>query len=393
MTIRAHHWMAAGLLAACLHGALAVGLLYRHEERQGARQAGVGGLEISISMVSAAAGTDGATGISDDAGPRPAKPIEPANVSPVIPPIPDTSLPATLPEPLTDPQDAVPPEPVDMTSLAASLNPVLEARRVFAPGPPPPADPVLERLPDTNLTVPTPIPDVAQPQPMTEPSSTTPVEPDPVQTPVSVSTPVLRAVVVPSPPPELAAPVPVPRKKPVLPKPWPVTAPPSPPPVATVPSEPRTKPADSNRVVSHAPADPTATDPTEGAAAIQSRGRAAAGIQASRSDAATRAGGGRNVGTVKPDYVTKLRRWLERHKTYPRKAKRRRQQGVVLLAFSINRDGIVLDSRIEKGSGHDLLDRETTRMLERAQPLPRFPAEFTGNVIELIVPIRFSLSR
>lgn len=123
-----------------------------------------------------------------------------------------------------------------------------------------------------------------------------------------------------------------------------------------------------------------------------SQGRGATGEVADRSDETASAGGGEIVGTASPTYVTRIREWLERHKTYPKKAKRRRHQGVVLLAFSINRDGKVLAYEIEKVSGFESLDKATIKMLLSADPLPRFPDDMKGEILEFVLPVSFSLS-
>jgi protein TonB len=52
----------------------------------------------------------------------------------------------------------------------------------------------------------------------------------------------------------------------------------------------------------------------------------------------------------------------------------------------------VLSARIEKSSGVESLDQETLALIQRAQPLPKPPAEMPGNPIELVVPIEFSLT-
>ncbi len=52
-------------------------------------------------------------------------------------------------------------------------------------------------------------------------------------------------------------------------------------------------------------------------------------------------GGG--VPGPKPDYIALLQAWLERHKEYPRRARLRRQEGTVMLSFTMNREGSVLD--------------------------------------------------
>jgi periplasmic protein TonB len=125
--------------------------------------------------------------------------------------------------------------------------------------------------------------------------------------------------------------------------------------------------------------------------AYNSQGAVQNAPNANRADKATQQGGGRYVGKVNPDYITTLRRWLEKHKTYPKKAKRRRHQGVVYLALSVLRNGQIIKSHVKKGSGHKSLDLETIAMLERAKPLPKFPENMKGEVLRLVLPVQFSL--
>ncbi len=94
---------------------------------------------------------------------------------------------------------------------------------------------------------------------------------------------------------------------------------------------------------------------------------------------------------VSPDYLTRLQSWLERHKQYPTAAQRRRQQGTAMLYFVMDRDGRVLDYRIQQSTGHQLLDREIADMIQRAQPLPPMPEAMTQARLEVVVPVQFSL--
>lgn len=116
-----------------------------------------------------------------------------------------------------------------------------------------------------------------------------------------------------------------------------------------------------------------------------------AGTEA-RSDAGTASaaeGGGTPGATA--DYMAALRAWLERHKRYPRTAQLRRQEGVVLLSFVMDRNGRVLAHRLQQTSGHVALDREVEALIQRAQPLPPLPATMAQARLEVVVPIRFSL--
>jgi len=91
------------------------------------------------------------------------------------------------------------------------------------------------------------------------------------------------------------------------------------------------------------------------------------------------------------DYAATLLAWLEQYKEYPRRARLRRQQGTVLLYFMVDRQGQVLDYRIEKSSGYPALDEEVKKLIERAQPLPAMPDTMKKNSLALVVPVQYFL--
>jgi protein TonB len=82
---------------------------------------------------------------------------------------------------------------------------------------------------------------------------------------------------------------------------------------------------------------------------------------------------------------------LQRYKQYPSSATAAREEGVVSLGFSMDRNGHVLSRHIARSSGFADLDGEVLSMIQRAQPLPAFPPSMTQSRIDLTVPIRFSL--
>jgi protein TonB len=94
---------------------------------------------------------------------------------------------------------------------------------------------------------------------------------------------------------------------------------------------------------------------------------------------------------IDPSWQTLLFKQLQRFKSYPSGARARNEQGVVMLAFTVDRDGHVLSRQIVTGSGYPDLDAEVLTMIERAQPLPAFPASMTQAQQDFSVPIRFSL--
>jgi protein TonB len=78
---------------------------------------------------------------------------------------------------------------------------------------------------------------------------------------------------------------------------------------------------------------------------------------------------------------------LERHKRYPPQA--RGKVGEARLAFSIDRGGRVLTSRIVRSSGSPALDEEALALIKRAAPLPPPPAGVPDDRLSFVVPIRY----
>ena len=107
-------------------------------------------------------------------------------------------------------------------------------------------------------------------------------------------------------------------------------------------------------------------------------------------------GGGntRRAGGVRgrqASYVAALAAQVNRYKHYPMAARRARQEGTATLSLVILRDGTVKDFHVSKSSGWEALDAAVLRMLERAQPLPAFPASMTEEEIRVDFPVSFSL--
>ena len=81
---------------------------------------------------------------------------------------------------------------------------------------------------------------------------------------------------------------------------------------------------------------------------------------------------------------------LDKHRRYPAAALARRQQGVVFVRFTLDRQGRVLSARLEAPSGFAMLDREAAGLPKRASPVPKPPESVPGEVIELVVPVEFT---
>ncbi len=224
----------------------------------------------------------------------------------------------------------------------------------------------------------------------TPPAATEPAPPEQVTEapPVPVAEPVIPApsVVVaiaapPVPPVEIAEaqpapPLPRPRQKPRPPEPPHLT----PPAAATVAPPPRaveTAKPDREQVAREAPS----AAGTSGKSGTQDRPDAGS--------ANATAGGGTHGASA--DYMSYLLAWLQKHKEYPRSARRHRQQGTALLYFEMDRDGHIHAASLRQSSGYAVLDNEVRALIHRAEPLPPPPPEVTGDRIRLVVPVQFFL--
>jgi len=95
--------------------------------------------------------------------------------------------------------------------------------------------------------------------------------------------------------------------------------------------------------------------------------------------------------SLEQKYQAKLLTWLERYKHYPTIARRRGEQGVVVLRFVIDEDGNLLSHDLLEISMHESLNRAVKRMIKRATPLPPVPIQLRGrnSKYSYVLPIHF----
>ena len=91
------------------------------------------------------------------------------------------------------------------------------------------------------------------------------------------------------------------------------------------------------------------------------------------------------------DFQSQLLAHLNGLKRYPADARRQGKTGVVMVRFRIDRRGHLLNYRIEQGSGHAILDDETARLMQRAEPYPAPPDSVPGAELEFVVPVQYKL--
>lgn len=149
--------------------------------------------------------------------------------------------------------------------------------------------------------------------------------------------------------------------------------------------------------VGHAPVSPspaTVSKPPDATPASAGDSGVGSGpATASRTAPPPSAGAAATSARAQGDYAARVRAWLEAHKTYPRKARQRREEGVAEIFLVLDRKGRVLRGELVRGSGHALLDAEVLAMLDRAAPFPPAPREVFGERLELSAVIDFHLER
>ena len=91
------------------------------------------------------------------------------------------------------------------------------------------------------------------------------------------------------------------------------------------------------------------------------------------------------------DYLAAIMAALARHKQYPDGARLRGEQGIVLVAFAIDRSGRVLSFDVRRSSGSAALDEAAEAMVRHTEPLPPAPSNIPGVRLEIVLPVSFNL--
>ncbi|WP_376961974.1 TonB family protein [Azospirillum sp. A26] len=220
------------------------------------------------------------------------------------------------------------------------------------PIPDPASEPPQQRESEPEQEPPSdaPMPPVAD-TPVAEPSAPVPAEPLKEETPLPVRPPIPARRPSPAPPQRTPSPV----------KALPAALPPTDrsgraaQPVAQASSAPATQPA-ATAAVSAPPSDPPA-----------------------------------NADRQAADYFGTIQARLVRHKIYPQAARLRREEGTVLVRFTIVADGTITGWAVVQGSGHGSLDRAAEEMIQRASPLPPIPSGMGRAQIDITLPVRYAL--
>jgi protein TonB len=176
-------------------------------------------------------------------------------------------------------------------------------------------------------------------------------------------------------PPELPVAPPTPPEPPPPPSPAETKSSDAPPPITRPPVAHKTTPRAKPVAPPHIAETPTTSQPhPRDAPASQS---------ASRSPVAE--------APVASEWQRSLATWLAAHKNYPDEARRRGTEGNVVLRFTVDRSGHVVDVVLVRGAGSSLLDAAAEAMVRNAM-LPPFTAGMSQDTITITVQIRYALT-
>lgn len=216
--------------------------------------------------------------------------------------------------------------------------------------------------------------DPAEPEAAPQPSVTMIVEPAPAESPPPTASPdpVPEVELPPPEPPPPVDTIPLPRQDPP-----PDAAPRDPEPLPVPPPVPPARPSPPRPA---RPPRPVTATPFAG---LATPGFTLPGPAASPSPPADAA--------PDPSWQQALGVWLTTHKVYPEEARRRGEDGRVVVRFTVERSGHVLDVELIRSSGSSRLDAATEAML-RGRQVPPFVASMTQDQVTVTVTIRYALS-
>lgn len=91
------------------------------------------------------------------------------------------------------------------------------------------------------------------------------------------------------------------------------------------------------------------------------------------------------------NYYAMVSAHLNQRKKYPKEARKAREQGVVKVRFTVDRNGNLSNISISGSSGHAILDQATLALMQRVAPLPAMPASMERDKVTISLPIDYSL--
>lgn len=94
---------------------------------------------------------------------------------------------------------------------------------------------------------------------------------------------------------------------------------------------------------------------------------------------------------IKNEYLLKLRTKIERNKIYPKRAKRLKQEGKVIVSFEIAKNGEIRSVSLKSGCSYKRLNDAAVKLLEKIAMFEPIPHELEKSSWAIEVPINYSI--
>lgn len=88
-------------------------------------------------------------------------------------------------------------------------------------------------------------------------------------------------------------------------------------------------------------------------------------------------------------YKAELRAMIDKNKYYPPMSRRLGHTGTVVVAFTLLKDGHIIDVRIESPSRYDRLNDSAVDAVKKVEKFKPFPEEVGDNKMDIKVPVKF----
>lgn len=82
---------------------------------------------------------------------------------------------------------------------------------------------------------------------------------------------------------------------------------------------------------------------------------------------------------------------IAKKQVYPRAALRKELEGKANVEINVDREGNIVAHSLKSSTGHELLDNEIAKLMERVSPLPKPPANVSDKELTMVVPLAWTI--
>lgn len=82
---------------------------------------------------------------------------------------------------------------------------------------------------------------------------------------------------------------------------------------------------------------------------------------------------------------------IAKKQVYPRAALRKEIEGRAEVKINVDREGNIVAHTLQSSTGHELLDKEIDKLMERVSPLPKPPAGVNDSELSMVIPLAWTI--